>query len=1002
MLHRFLALFAVSCSLTTVLALPGAAEAVGQSFVVNSTADPGEGLCDQTECTLREAINAANANANGTDVDTISFAIPGGGIQTIAVKDSPLPSLSGYITVDGLTQPGAFCIPGNRTLTVEIRGDAVPDAAGLTATGPGVTIRGLVINRFGPTGYGIKLSNGTTVTCSNIGTNAAGTAALANGIGIYGESVGGFTIGGSTANGNVISGNTFDGIRLVSVSQGVLAGNRIGVSATGSALGNNSFGVSLLNTDGVTIGGADESARNLIAGNGASGVRISGISGHDNIIRGNYIGTADGSTERPNGLNGIEIIGAYQNDIAGNVISGNAANGVVVQDSTAASNEIIGNIIGLKASGSGNLANAANGVLIDNAPMTLVGGNTESDRNTISGNGSNGVYVNGPFTDGVRVSGNYIGLNSAGTAAQANQANGVFVTGGALASVVGNVISGNGVVSDDLTPVAGVRVTDRSWLGMGSNVIGLAADGATVRANRGFGVLIEDSGSNSIGGLDNGNTISGNSDGGIKIVGPLAQQNVISFNYIGTDATGVMAKPNSGPGIAVLDSSYNLISSNVTSGNQGPGILIEGATSVSNDVDLNIVGTVADRSAALPNAMGVDVVGATNTNVHRNIISGNTGDGLRIESGASRTTVYENRIGTTDELGTVSLGNTGNGVAIINSWGSSVVSAIAFNGGSGVTVVGETADQNVISSNIHSNNGRGIDLGANGIDSDDQLDADTGPNQGQNFPIVTMAVPGTLTVVDWSIHSKPLTKFTAAFYASPGCDSSGNGEGARWIGVSMVVTTDSSGNGIGTAVLSGATLPGEIITAVATDLDGNSSEFSPCREVSPVGGDNPPPTITTFWPHYLTRGQDTVISAAMGTGFIPGVTQLRWNGEPRETTVVTQFFLQATILASDLTVGNAPFYAQVTVSNPGPGGGTSAALLVLVRSRADANCSGPVAGNPSGVSPEDALHILRIIAGNAIPAPDCDPNADGIGGTTPTVADALYVLRVAAGLEPLP
>ena len=42
-------------------------------FVVNSTADPGDGVCDAVECTFREAIAAANDNPGQ---DTIQFNIP--------------------------------------------------------------------------------------------------------------------------------------------------------------------------------------------------------------------------------------------------------------------------------------------------------------------------------------------------------------------------------------------------------------------------------------------------------------------------------------------------------------------------------------------------------------------------------------------------------------------------------------------------------------------------------------------------------------------------------------------------------------------------------------------------------------------------------------------------------------------------------------------------------------------------------------------------------------
>jgi CSLREA domain-containing protein len=75
----------------------------GITFTVNSTADPGSGSCDATECTLREAITAANAAA-GTD--TIAFNIPAAGLQTIR-PTSVLPAITSPVIIDGYTQPGA-------------------------------------------------------------------------------------------------------------------------------------------------------------------------------------------------------------------------------------------------------------------------------------------------------------------------------------------------------------------------------------------------------------------------------------------------------------------------------------------------------------------------------------------------------------------------------------------------------------------------------------------------------------------------------------------------------------------------------------------------------------------------------------------------------------------------------------------------------------------------------------------------------------------------------
>src|SRR5437868_179332 len=60
-------------------------------FVVNSTDDHDDGICDGADCTLREAINAANA-AIGTS-DTIRFTVTGPINLT-----SALPSISDPVT----------------------------------------------------------------------------------------------------------------------------------------------------------------------------------------------------------------------------------------------------------------------------------------------------------------------------------------------------------------------------------------------------------------------------------------------------------------------------------------------------------------------------------------------------------------------------------------------------------------------------------------------------------------------------------------------------------------------------------------------------------------------------------------------------------------------------------------------------------------------------------------------------------------------------------------
>ncbi len=74
-------------------------------FTVISTDDTDDGFCTGVHCSLREAINAANAKPNGTTPDEIHFNIPGAGVQTIQ-PTTALPYVSSGVIIDGSTQPG--------------------------------------------------------------------------------------------------------------------------------------------------------------------------------------------------------------------------------------------------------------------------------------------------------------------------------------------------------------------------------------------------------------------------------------------------------------------------------------------------------------------------------------------------------------------------------------------------------------------------------------------------------------------------------------------------------------------------------------------------------------------------------------------------------------------------------------------------------------------------------------------------------------------------------
>jgi hypothetical protein len=161
---------------------------------------------------------------------------------------------------------------------------------------------------------------------------------------------------------------------------------------------------------------------------------------------------------------------------------------------------------------------------------------------------------------------------------------------------------------------------------------------------------------------------------------------------------------------------------------------------------------------------------------------------------------------------------------------------IAGNLSVGVRIFGlSTMNNSVLSNSIHDNGGLGIDLGDDSVSPNDPGDMDDGPNLLQNFPVLSSAVStGGTTTISGTLNSLPQTAFRIEFFSNEACDPSGFGEGASPLG-SADVTTDPAGNASFT--LPASLAPRQLVTATATDPDGNTSEFSPCQAevVGPAG-----------------------------------------------------------------------------------------------------------------------------------------------------------------------
>ena len=383
------------------------------------------------------------------------------------------------------------------------------------------------------------------------------------------------------------------------------------------------------------------------------------------------------------------------------------------------------------------------------------------------------------------------------------------------------------------------------------NIIGLAPDGTTAKPN-GYGVVNGSTATAlSIGtsAPADRNIIGANVNAGIALQsGDLAQ---IAGNYIGTDASGTLARTN-GWGIYISQGTNAHILDNLISGNNGAsdaGVYLDNTSGAV--VQNNDIGTNAGGAASLGNGYGIRVWSSSNILIggsagQGNVISGNNIHG--IDTHFSSVTIRSNHIGT-DATDALSLGNGAAGIVMDAGssgpvGGQTTGNTIRSNGTHGVVALGNGIEisGNAIYQNAPSSGGLGINLvgeGSFAVPANDACDVDGGGNGRANFPVLGSATPSDGTMVTGTLNSTASTTFRIEFFASPASENAANRSGQRYLGFTSV-TTDGSCNGSFTAFTNVAAV-GEYITATATDPSGNTSSFS---NAVVVGGLTPPTVVT--------------------------------------------------------------------------------------------------------------------------------------------------------------
>lgn len=774
-------------------------------FTVTTTADSGPG-------SLRQAILDANGSPG---VDSIVFDISTAPylIQPL----SPLPAITDPVVIDGATQPGFSGSP-----LVELDGSGIDlslfatTADGLNLMTSDCIVRALVIGGFHRSGILIQNSEGTFTK------TWGGNKILGCYIGLRPDGV--------TANGNGVHTDPewFD-----------------------------PAGILILNTDGNEVGDGTASGRNIISGN-KWGVHIVGDRmANDTIVDGNYIGTdASGAVAVPNcGGNrplewdlegwwyptaaGVYVSNSHGNAIRNNLLSGNR-NSVPTTDPTWVHQQGCGvwaeggdglilrdNKIGTDASGTRRIPNQMG--------VRTIAEGCIFERNLVSANLTMGIRLEG---GNHLIQDNYIGTDITGTIALGNGDTGLGMTGSwtADSQVRRNVVSANAAYG---ISVNGERnVFEGNFIGTdkdGTKAL-LASDENGNPVRQWAGLWLDGNwDSDGDGDLDGGHHVCGGTSVGARnvIAGNTvnlvvaSQANRIVGNYIGTDATGTRAL-GSDLGISTYSDAGHLVANNVIggtesgegnliSGNLNTGLALGGVTTYSNRVEGNLIGTDVTRLQPLPNGFGVGVGYSS----HDNVIGGK-------EPGMGNVIAY-------------------NGAGITVSW---------YDWEDDWGPAPYPVNNCILGNSIHDNGwpdalpGFGIWFPMTGhewdIIANDNGDGDEGPNGLQNYPVITSAAttPAS-TLVQGSLNSTPSTTFRIEFFSNPACDPSGYGEGETFLGFSDQ-TTDDQGNVSFSVTLPAPVTIGSIITATATDPNGNTSPFSSCASEPPVvQGDTTPPIITT-------------------------------------------------------------------------------------------------------------------------------------------------------------
>ena len=255
----------------------------------------------------------------------------------------------------------------------------------------------------------------------------------------------------------------------------------------------------------------------------------------------------------------------------------------------------------------------------------------------------------------------------------------------------------------------------------------------------------------------------------------------------------------------------------------------------------NLIGVDATASYTISNGVGIFSgasppvrIGGPGSN-EGNVIGGSLSTGV-----FGSPEIFQGNFVGTNATETANLGNLGGGLVSGNLGGGGTVGGLgpgesnvfAWNGGGGVS--GYPAGLFITGGNVtirgnrfYGNVANAIALGLNSPIAADPGDVDTGPNGLQNAPVLAGIDYGPPTVAHFVLSSAASTTYDVDVYANLLCATRPT---AYSEGEELVGTVQATTNGAGLATidfpLPSPLVPGQGVSALATDPGGNTSEFS--------------------------------------------------------------------------------------------------------------------------------------------------------------------------------